>query len=346
MQIGPLKLETPLLLAPIAGHCDLAFRILCREQGGVGIAYTDLLNSRAILAGRSKSLKLAATNALDQPLGMQLYGNSEDPLPEAALWAIDRGASVIDINMGCPVDKVAKKNGGSLLLRDCGATLKLVERIIGAVDRHSGGRIPVTAKIRLGWDDENLVGPMLARDLEAAGIAALTVHGRTTVQLFSGSADWSAIGEVVAAVRSIPVFGNGDVTEPEHVQELMRTSGCQGVMIGRGALRTPWIFRRARTFLETGAIGPEPSFNDKCRTILRHIDLLDRYTEEQYGLRTMRQKISRYGKTMGHVKSMKEAVRTAGSYDQMRSAVRSWILPHREDVTALVQREYDLQVAV
>lgn len=346
MQIGPLKLESPLMLAPIAGHCDLAFRILCRELGGVGIAYTDLLNSRAILAGTTKSLKLAETNALDQPLGMQLYGNSEDPLPEAALWAIDHGARVIDINMGCPVDKVAKKNGGSLLLRDCGTTLKLVDRIIAAVDRHSGGRIPVTAKIRLGWDDKNLVGPSLGRDLEEAGIAALTVHGRTTVQLFSGEADWQAIGEVVAAVRSIPVIGNGDVTEPEHVQELMRVSGCRGVMIGRGSLRTPWIFRRAWEFLETGEIGAEPSFNDKCRTILRHIDLLERYTDERYGLRTMRQKISRYGKTMGHVKSMKEAVRTATDYDQMRAAIRPWILPHREHVTSLVQREYDLQAAV
>ena len=119
MKIGPVELKSPLLLAPIAGYCDLPFRILCREMGGVGIAYTDLLNSRALLAGAEKSIKLAQTNGLDQPVGMQLYGNAEDPLPEAAIWAIDHGARVIDINMGCPVDKVAKKNGGSLLLRDC-----------------------------------------------------------------------------------------------------------------------------------------------------------------------------------------------------------------------------------
>ena len=242
--------------------------------------------------------------------------------------------------------KVAKKNGGSLLLRDCANTLRLVDRIIDAVERHAHGRIPVTAKIRLGWDEDHLVGPSLARDLEAAGIAAVTVHGRTTRQMFSGSADWNAIGEVVAAVRSIPIIGNGDVTEPEHVGELMRVSGCQGVMIGRGSLRTPWIFQRAWELLRTGTVGSEPSFNQKCRTILRHIDLLERYTDERYGLRTMRQKISRYGKTMGHVKSMKEAVRTATDYDQMRAAIRPWILPHREHVTTLVQREYDLQAAV
>ena len=174
MHIGPVELKSPLLLAPIAGYCDLPFRILCREMGGVGIAYTDLLNSRALLAGAEKSIKLAQTNGLDQPVGMQLYGNAQDPLPEAAIWAIDHGARVIDINMGCPVDKVAKKNGGSLLLRDCPSTLQLVDKIITAVDRHARGRVPVTAKIRLGWDDDSIVGPSLARDLESAGIAAVT----------------------------------------------------------------------------------------------------------------------------------------------------------------------------
>lgn len=346
MRIGSLQLETPLMLAPIAGHCDLAFRILCRELGGIGIAYTDLINCRAILAGSPNSRYIAATNGLDQPLGMQLYGNSEDPLPEAALWAIDNGARVIDINMGCPVDKVAKKNGGSLLLRDCCSTVRLVERIISAVERYTSGRIPVTAKIRLGWDEENLVGPQLARDLEEAGIAAITVHGRTTVQRFKGSADWHAIGEVVAAVRSIPVIGNGDVTEPDDVAKIMRASGCSGVMIGRGALRTPWIFRQAQQLLATGKAGPEPSFNDKCRAILRHIDLLEAYAPPQLGIRTMQTRISRYGKTMGHVKPMKETVRTARSFDVMRRAVRAEILPHREDLTTLAEREYHLQEAV
>jgi nifR3 family TIM-barrel protein len=346
MKIGSLTLETPLLLAPIAGHCDIAFRILCRELGGVGIAYTDLINARSILAGAPKSRYIAATNGMDQPLGMQLYGNASDPLPEAAVWAIDNGARVIDINMGCPVDKVAKKNGGSLLLRDCCSTVNLVERIIDAVDRHGAGRIPVTAKIRLGWDEDHLVGPRLARDLEEAGIAAVTVHGRTTVQRFSGEADWAAIGEVVAAVRSIPVIGNGDVTEPEHVTEMMRISGCNGVMIGRGALRTPWLFKQAWELLKTGTPGPEPSFNDKCRMILRHIDLLESHAPRQLGIRSMQTRISRYGKTMGHVKPLKEAIRTADDYDVMREAVHAWILPHRELISTLHEREHHLQPAV
>lgn len=328
--IGPLPLQTPLLLAPIAGHCDLAFRILCRELGGVGLASTDLLNSRALLRETPKSVELAATNAFDQPCGMQLYGNWEDPLPEAACWAIDHGARLIDINMGCPVDKVAKKNGGSLLLCDAQATLRLAEKIVRTVERHSGGRVPVTAKMRLGWDPEQFVAPQLARDLERAGITAVTVHGRWTVQFFSGQADWERIGEVVQAVQRIPVFGNGDVTAPEHVPALMRASGCQGVMIGRGALRTPWIFRQAWELLRTGVVPPEPSFEDKIRCILRHLELLERYHTPAHLLHCMRARISWYGKTMGHIKPLKEAVRTATCAEEIRRALLDWLPPRHE----------------
>jgi tRNA-dihydrouridine synthase B len=333
LRIGPLTLETPLLLAPIAGHCDLPFRILCREQGGVGLASTDLLNCHALLRQTSRSMDLAATNGLDQPCGMQLYGNWTDPLPEAAIWAIEHGARLIDINMGCPVDKVAKRNGGSLLLCDPGNTARLAERIVQAVHRHSNGRVPVTAKVRLGWDPGQFVAPSLARDLEQAGIAAVTVHGRFTCQLFSGEADWNRIGEVVAAVDRIPVIGNGDITEPEHVPARMRQSGCAGVMIGRGALRTPWLFQQAWHLLRTGEPAPEPSFNHKCRVILRHLDLLDRYVPGRHAVDCMRKRISWYGKTMGHVKPLKEAVRLAETTDAMREAVIPWMTPERNAVS-------------
>jgi nifR3 family TIM-barrel protein len=325
LDIGPLRLESPLLLAPIAGHCDLAFRILCREQGGVGLASTDLLNSRAVLRGSPRSLELAATDPADQPCGMQLYGNWDDPLPEAACWAIDRGARLIDINMVCPVDKVAKKNGGSLLLCDALGTVRLAERIVEAVRRHSGGRVPVTAKMRLGWDPERFVAPTLAHDLESAGIAAVTVHGRWTVQLFSGKADWERIGEVTRAVRGIPVIGNGDVTEPEHVPALMHASGCSGVMVGRGALRTPWIFRRAAVLLREGTAAPEPSVHEKLRCIARHLELLGRHHGPEHVLHCMRSRISWYGKTMGHVRDLKERFRTAAEPGQMHAALTEWL---------------------
>ena len=322
LAIGPVQLDSPLLLAPIAGHTDLAFRRLCREQGGVGAAYTDLLNPHAILRETTRTLDLARTDEFDQPAGMQLYGNGADPLPEAAIWAVDHGARIIDINMGCPVDKVAKKSGGSLLLRDCGATTLLAKRIVDAVARHTGGRVPVTAKMRLGWDPEHKVAPILARQLADVGIAAVTVHGRYTVQFFSGTADWSAIGEVVEAVPSIPVIGNGDVTEPEHARALLETAGCAGVMIGRGALRTPWLFRRAHALLATGVAGPEPLLRDKLATVLRHLELAAHYDGEHRAATRMRQHIAWYGKSMGHVKPLKEAIRLAPDFIAIHDALR------------------------
>lgn len=334
LRIGPLTLETPLLLAPIAGHCDLPFRILCREQGGVGLACTDLLNSRAILKNSARTLDLAATNGLDQPCGMQLYGNADDPLPEAAVWAVDHGARLIDINMGCPVDKVAKKNGGSLLLCDVGSTVRLAERIVRAVERHSAGRVPVTAKMRLGWDPDRVVAPQLARALEDVGIAAVTVHGRYTVQFFSGAADWDRIGEVVAAVRTIPVIGNGDISQPEMVPARMRQSGCAGVMIGRAALRTPWLFRQAADLLATGAASPEPSLNAKLRMIARHLELAARYQTERHAILSLQKRIAWYGKTLGHVHELKETIRTATSLDTMREVLGRWQRPEFETVTA------------
>ena len=342
LTIGPLQLQSRVLLAPIAGHTDLAFRLLCRELGGVGCAYTDLLNSRAVLAGTPESMSLAATASGDEPFGMQLYGSAHDPLPEAACWAIDHGAAVVDINMGCPVDKVAKKNGGSLLLRDCPSTLDLVDRIVAAVDRHSAGRIPVTAKVRLGWDEDSIVAPKLARDLEAAGIALVTVHGRTTMQRFKGCANWNAIGEVVAAVRGIPVIGNGDVVGPDDAVGLIRHSGCAGVMIARSAISRPWVFRQADAAIRLASIDEDPASTDadrsrleaarleptlleKIRAIRRHIELCANHHDPRSAAELMRQRISRYGKSMGHVKPLKEAIRTAADLDSMHAAVDEWI---------------------
>lgn len=334
LRIGPLSLETPLLLAPIAGHCDLPFRILCREMGGVGLASTDLLNSRAILKSSQKTFDLAATNGLDQPCGMQLYGNASDPLPDAAVWAIDHGARLIDINMGCPVDKVAKKNGGSLLLCDVGSTVDLAARIVQAVERHSAGRVPVTAKMRLGWDPEHVVAPVLARALEDVGIAAVTVHGRFTVQFFSGTADWNGIAEVANAVRSIPVIGNGDITRPEQASEAIRQYGVRGVMIGRAALRTPWLFRQSAAVIRGEACPPEPSLNEKLRMIRRHVDLSARYQTERVAILSMRRRIAWYGKTLGHVHPLKESLRLGETLEAMRDAIDSWMRPEFDLVSS------------
>lgn len=322
IQIGSFSLKTPLLLAPMAGYCDLPLRLLCRELGGVGLASTDLLNCHSLLRGSPTALKLAATCPADQPLCMQLYGNGEDPLPEAARWAVDHGARVVDINMGCPVDKVAKKNGGSLLLCDVDSTVRLAGRIVKALERAG---VPVTAKMRLGWDRSRIVAPQLARRLEEEGVAAITVHGRTTDQFFKGKVDLEGIAAVVASVRSIPVIGNGDVTEPRHVTEMMQRTGCAAVMIGRGAIRCPWLFKRAAELLENGVASPEPTQVQKLRIILRHLDLILEHQGEREAVRCLSQRISWYGKTMGHVKPLKEAVRTSKSATEVRTCLLTWI---------------------
>lgn len=320
MRIGSIKLQTPLLLAPMAGYCDLPFRILCRELGGVGLACTDLLNCHSILKGHPRAMQLAATALADQPLCMQLYGNCQDPLPEAAKWAVDHGAVIIDINMGCPVDKVAKKNGGSLLLCDVDSTVRLAEKIVNAVrDRN----VPVTAKVRLGWDRTRIVAPQLAVALENIGIAAVTVHGRTTEQMFKGQADLNGIAEVVAAVKSIPIIGNGDISEPEHVTRMMEHTGCAGVMIARGAIRSPWIFQRAENLLRTGVAASEPTLLEKIRIIRRHLELLIEHLGDHDAIMCLSRRISWYGKTMGHIKPLKEAIRVATSTQEMFDALNT-----------------------
>lgn len=311
LRIGPLQLATPLLLAPIAGYCDLAFRQVCREQGGLGLACTDLLSPQGLLRGTATSLDLAMTNEFDRPVGMQLYGSDPAIMADGARWARDHGASLVDINMGCPVDKVTKKDGGSKLLCDP----ERAERIVAAVVAAVGDTLPVTCKMRLGWFDDQPVAVWLAPRLVRAGAAAITIHGRTTQQKFTGVASLEGIRAVVEAVKAespaTPVIGNGDVTEPEHVPRMMRRTGCDGVMIGRGALSTPWIFRDAAALL-AGAPRPAPPGVDEILAIIqRYFDLMLRYRDERYAMYQIRRRVSWFAKRLPPSRRWREAVRTA-----------------------------------
>src|ERR1041384_443732 len=257
LRLGPLQLQTNLLLAPIAGYCDLAFRTICREFGGVGLACTDLLSPQGLLRGTATSLDLAQTNDFDKPVGMQLYGADPEIMAQGARWAVEHGATVVDINMGCPVDKVTKKDGGSKLLTDLPRAAAIVERVSKELDRCTGGRVPLTCKIRLCWFDADYregraCSPGLARALADAGVAAVTVHGRTTEMKFSGECQRAGVARVVEAVNGrIPIIGNGDVREPRDAETMIRETACNGVMIGRGALSTPWLFRDTWSYLTT-----------------------------------------------------------------------------------------------
>jgi tRNA-dihydrouridine synthase B len=256
LRIGPLRLPTNLLLAPIAGYCDLAFRTICREWGGVGLACTDLLSPQGLLRGTATSLDLARTNDFDKPVGMQLYGSDPDIMAQGARWAVEHGATVVDINMGCPVDKVTKKDGGSKLLTDLSRAAAIVERVsqeldrcplsqeqwaqrLGGATRAPGpGPVPLTCKIRLCWHTADFLAgdacsPHLARALADAGVSAVTVHGRTTEDKFSGTVRLEGIARVVDAVAGrIPVIGNGDVRTPADAERMIRATGCDAVMIG------------------------------------------------------------------------------------------------------------------
>jgi len=337
--IGPVRLETNLLLAPIANYCDLAFRIVCREQGGLGLACTDLLSPHGLLRGTARSLDLARTSDDDKPVCMQLYGADGEILAEGARWAVDHGATVIDINMGCPVDKVTKKNGGSMLLCDPRNTVAMTERVVRAVDAASGGRVPVTAKMRLGWSESALIAPWLARELEKIGVQMVTVHGRTTQQKFTGRANREGIRRVVEAVERIPVVGNGDVTEARHVVEMMEETGCSGVMIGRGALAAPWVFRMGwaeqQRQIANGQIANvsgsdlsdlrfaicEPSEAEKIGIIRRYFSLMLEFRDERYAMNHIRRRVAWFGKKLGPCKPLRERVRTAAGPAEVFSAL-------------------------
>lgn len=277
LSFGSLRLGSNLFLSPLAGYTNLPFRTLVREVGGVDLCTTDLVNARSLLERNPKALKLIESNERDRPLAVQLFGAVPEEMREAARMLEQLGVSSIDINMGCPVRKVCRVGGGSAMMSELGRTQRLVGGMVGAVG------VPVTAKMRLGWDDENLTAPDLARALEEVGVAAVFVHGRTRAQGFSGTVNLEGIRRVVEAVDRIPVIGNGDVTTPEAAKAMIEATGCAGVSIGRGAFYDPWIFRRTRAFLDTGWCPPEPCFAERVRLMRRHLDLMIEVFGEKHG---------------------------------------------------------------
>ncbi len=322
LNIGPLQLATNLLLAPIAGYCDLAFRLVARSFGGVGLACTDLLCPEGVLRENKRSMELAATCEDDAPLAMQLYGGDALRLCEAARWAEDKGADVVDINMGCPVDKITKRDGGSKLLCDPDHTLKMVERI-----KRSLRTVPLTCKLRLGWDDSCIVAPYLAARLEELGVAAVTVHGRTTQMRFSGEARLDAIGEVVAAVKHIPVIGNGDVRTPHDALRMIRRTGCRGVMIGRAALGTPWIFRDTHALLTTGEIPPPPTLGEVVQLMRDHFYNHCRFRNERSAVIEFRKRVSWYARHLHPCNELRQEMRLfndAAEFEAILSRFLAW----------------------
>ena len=321
MRIGSLTIPTPLFLSPLAGYTNLPFRLVVREVGGVGLCTTDLVNARSLLEKNPKAFKLIETNADDTPLAVQLFGSVPEEMRDAAQFLESLGVASVDINMGCPVKKVVKIGGGSAMMTELDKTSALVKGMVNAV------KIPITAKMRLGWDDDNLTAPELARALEDVGVAAIFVHGRTREQGFGGTVNLAGIRKVVEAVKTIPVIGNGDVITPQAAKMMFDETGCAGVSIGRGAFYDPWIFQRTNRLLAEKIDSPEPSFAERVRVMCRHLDLMVEVFGEELGCRMFRKIAPWYAKRFGpaHVFNKKVVqVLTRAQFHEILQTYTEW----------------------
>jgi len=302
LKIGSRVLPSRYFLAPLAGYTHLAFRRVVRALGGLGLATTDLVQATLLLAGHPKSRELIETSPDDHPLSIQIFSGIPDDLIRAARWLEEHGYQGVDINMGCPMAKVNGRGGGARLMCDTNGACSLIESVVNAV------RIPVTVKMRLGWDREQITAPALAREFEQLGVAGITIHGRTRHQGFGGSVDLDGIREVVESVSSIPVIGNGDVRTADDALRMRRLTGCPAVAIGRGALLDPWIFSRLHNAAH-GLPAREPDVDVQISFLGDHFHFMC----EQHGdfsCRLFRKFAAWYGQKLGIPDDLENRLRT------------------------------------
>lgn len=301
MQIGSVTLAGRLALAPMAGVTDLAFRQICREHGAA-LTVTEMVSTKALCYQDKKTPRLLALGEDEHPAAAQVFGHEPETMAEGAKIArAVSGCDIIDINMGCPAPKIVNNGDGSALMRDPALAARVIEAVVKAVD------VPVTVKFRKGWDEKSVNCVEFARMAEAAGAAAITIHGRTRAQQYSGKADWDAIRAVKQAV-SIPVFANGDVAEPADVVRILEYTGADAVMIGRGALGAPWIFERANALIETGVCPPLPPFAERIGTAVRQIELAAAQKGEYIAMLEARRHVNCYLKYERGLKTFKTRI--------------------------------------
>jgi tRNA-dihydrouridine synthase B len=312
---GALRLPSRYLLSPLAGYTNLPFRRVVRELGGVGLATTDLVSARALLAGNAKSLQLIATCPEDTPFAVQIFGHDPIVMRDAAQFLESRGVDSIDVNMGCPVDRITADGSGSALMCRGEQTLNLVQTIVEAV------KLPVTVKMRLGWDETQLTAPRFAREFEQIGVAAVAVHGRTRAQGFQGTVNRDGIRQVVEAVERIPVIGNGDIRTVADAARMFRETGCQGVSIGRGALANPWIFRQLVQWETTGRFDPPGSFDDRLKLLRRQFGYLEELVGPDRAVRMFRKMGHWYLKSMRVRAALRHAFQLARTRREMAAVL-------------------------
>ena len=298
MQIGSVTLAGRMVLAPMAGVTDRAFRQICREQGAA-LTVTEMVSAKALTYGDKKTPGLLALGVDEHPAAAQIFGHEPETMAEGAKIAREiSGCDIIDINMGCPAPKIAGNGDGSALMRDPALAARVIEAVANAID------VPVTVKFRKGWDEKSVNCVEFSRMAEQAGAAAIAVHGRTRAQQYSGNADWDAIAAVKRSV-SIPVIANGDVVVPEDAVRILRHTGADAVMVGRGALGDPWIFARANALLETGICPPLPPFAERIDTAVRQIELAAAYKGERVAMLEARRHVNWYLKGQSGLKAFK-----------------------------------------
>ena len=309
MRIGAVELANPVVAAPMAGVSDKAYRVLAREAG-CGLVCTEMVSDQALLYGNPKTSAMLDLAGEEAPLSVQIFGSNPAYMAAAAEIAVSRGAALLDINMGCPTPKIVRNGEGAALMRDPANAAALVRAVVRRV------QVPVTVKMRRGWDENSLNATELARHLEAEGVAGFTLHGRTRAQFFSGKADWASIAELKQAVK-VPVIGNGDIWRPEDAALMMAQTGCDGVMIGRAALGNPWIFTRVKRYLSDGLLSPEATAAERLPVALRHLSLLVENKGEKVAVREMRKHAAWYTKGVRNAARAREQVNQAASAAQL-----------------------------
>ena len=314
LTIGNVKLDGNIILAPMAGVTDLPFRLLCKEQGA-DLICTEMVSAKGIFYNNKNTEDLLRIDERERPVSLQLFGSDPDIISEMAKKIEDRNFDILDINMGCPVPKVVNNGEGSALLNDIPLAAKIIEKTAKAIKK------PVTVKFRKGFHRGEVQAVEMAKAAEAAGAAAVAVHGRTREEYYSGKADWDVIAAVKDAV-SIPVIGNGDVFTPLDAENIMKYTGCDGVMIGRGAQGNPWIFHQIKTYFETGMLEEKPDFNTVCEMILRHARMQAEWKGEKRGILEMRTHVAWYTAGYPHSSSLRRQMNQVESYGELEELLR------------------------
>jgi tRNA-dihydrouridine synthase B len=330
IQIGPIRIEQPVVLAPMTGVTDMPFRTLVRRYGS-GLNVTEMIASQAAIRETRQSIQKAAWHLSEEPVSMQLVGCTPYEMGEAAKLAEDRGAAIIDINMGCPVRKVTNGDAGSALMRDLKLAAQLIDAVVKAV------KAPVTLKMRMGWCHDSLNAPELSRIAQDLGVRLITVHGRTRNQMYKGSADWRFIRSVKEAVE-LPVIANGDVCGIDDAVAALDQSGADGVMIGRGAYGRPWILGQVMHYFATGERLPDPSLDEQYRVIVEHYDaMLDHYGE-MTGVNMARKHIGWYTKGLTGSAEFRNAVNQEPSSAKVKAMLADFYAPYRDDPAGAVRQ--------